>query len=233
MGEPALKLVNPEIQEVTTQALSVPDQAKAITAIKTAEDYVRAGEILITVKELRKKIEATFKPIKQKMDAAKREVLDQEKAADAPLKQAEDYIKPLIRAYDDEQERIRKAEEDRLRKIQEQQEEDARLAAAIQAEDEGAPEEAEQILEAPVYIPPVVLPKATPQVQGISCRVTWKHQVTDLMSLVKAVAAGQVPIQALKADDVFLGQMVRSLKSSMNYPGVRIYPDKTIAAGRR
>ncbi len=233
MAEPALKLVDPEVQEVTTLALSVPDQAKAIAAIKTPGDYVRAGEILITIKEIRKKIEATFKPIKQKMDAAKKEVLDQERAADAPLKQAEEYIKPLIRAYDDEQERIRREEERRLQEEARKREEEERLAAALQAEQDGAPEEATAILEEPVIVAPIVIPKATPQVAGISYRENWKYQVVDLKALVSAVAAGRVPINAIKADDVFLGQQARSLKSSMNYPGVKVYSEKTVAAGRK
>ncbi len=232
-AEPALKLVNPEVQEVTTLALSVPDQAKAIAVIKTPGDYIKAGEILITIKEIRKKIEATFKPIKQKMDAAKKEVLDQEKTADAPLKEAEDYIKPLIRAYDDEQERIRREEERRLQEEARKREEEERLAAALAAEEEGDKEAAQAIIEEEVYVPPVVIPKATPQVQGVSFRENWKHQVIDLMALVKAVAAGQVPINALNANDVFLGQQARSLKGAMKYPGVKVYSEKVVAAGRR
>ena len=83
---------NTEVKEVTTLALSIPDQAKQIV-IRTMDDYVRAGEIMLTIKAIRKKITDTFKPIKQKMDAAKQEVLDQERAADAPLKEAEALLK--------------------------------------------------------------------------------------------------------------------------------------------
>ena len=52
-----------QINEVTTLALSVPEQAKQIS-IKTMDDYVRAGEIMLTIKAIRKKITETFKPIK-------------------------------------------------------------------------------------------------------------------------------------------------------------------------
>src|ERR1035437_5907912 len=103
----------PEVKEVTTLALSVPDQANAII-IKSNEDYARAGQLLITIKGIRKKIEDTFKPIKQKMDAAKKEVLDQERAADAPLAKAETIIKPRIAQWNAEQEKIRQVEERRL-----------------------------------------------------------------------------------------------------------------------
>ena len=77
---------------------------------------------------------------------------------------------------------------------------------------------------------------AVPTVQtggGISMRETWAAEVTDLMQLVRAVAAGTVPINALMANMVFLGQQARSLKQAMRYPGVRAYPHNNLAAGRR
>jgi predicted RNA-binding protein with PIN domain len=112
---------NTEIQEVTTLALAVPDQAKQLTVIANNDDYIKAGNILLTIKDLRKKIEASYKKIKQKMDAAKKTVLEEEREQDKPLLEAENWIKPLISSYLAEQEKIRKAEEDRLR-------EQARLA---------------------------------------------------------------------------------------------------------
>ena len=102
----ASRVLTPEVQEVTTTALAVPDQARAIVVTDNAS-YAAAAELLITIKGIRRKIEDTFKPIKQKMDAAKKEVLDQERAADAPLRQAEDYLKPQLAKWDAEQERIR------------------------------------------------------------------------------------------------------------------------------
>jgi len=227
MAEPVLRLADPEVQEVTAIALRVPDQAMAIPAIKSAEDYIRAGEILISLKEIRKKIEATFKPIKQRIDAAKKEVLDQERAADAPLKRAEDYLKPMIRSYDDEQDSIRRERERRLLEQGKRREEEERLAAALAAE------AAQVIISEEVYVPPVVLPKATPQVQGLSFRENWKYQVVSLIDLVRAIGAGNVPLSAIRENDVFLGQQARAMKSALNYPGVRVWAEKTIAAGRR
>ena len=233
MAEPVLRLADPEVQEVTAIALRVPDQAMAIPAIKSAEDYIRAGEILISLKEIRKKIEATFKPIKQRIDAAKKEVLDQERAADAPLKRAEDYLKPMIRSYDDEQDSIRRERERRLLEQGKRREEEERLAAALAAEAAGDKEAAQVIISEEVYVPPVVLPKATPQVQGLSFRENWKYQVVSLIDLVRAIGAGNVPLSAIRENDVFLGQQARAMKSALNYPGVRVWAEKTIAAGRR
>ena len=66
----ASRVLTPEVQEVTTTALAVPDQARAIVVTDNAS-YAAAAELLITIKGIRRKIEDTFKPIKQKMDAAK------------------------------------------------------------------------------------------------------------------------------------------------------------------
>jgi hypothetical protein len=213
-----------QIQEVNALALSVPDQAKQITAIQTNEDYIRASDILLTIKEIRKKIEKTFKPIKQKMDAAKKEVLDQEKAADWPLVEAENYIKPLIAGYMAEQERRRKEEENRLREIARKEEEELQLQAALQAEAEGQKEEAEAIISAPVQAAPVVVPKTIPKVAGVTMVKQWKFRVVD---------AAKVPRQYLIVDEQKIGAIVRALKDQANIPGVEIFCVDSISAGRR
>lgn len=213
----------PEIIEVNTLALSVPDQAKQIV-IASNEDYVRAGELLLVIKEIRKKIENTFKPIKQKMDAAKKEVLDQERAADAPLIEAEGIIKPRIAAWNAEQERIRRAEEDRLREEARKQEEERRLQDAILAEQSGNKEEAAAIMDTPVQAPVVVVPKAIPKVAGIAMTKQWKFRITD---------ANKIPRQYLVPDETKIGAVVRALKDQTSIPGVEIFSVDSVSAGRQ
>ncbi len=215
---------NTEVKEVTTLALSVPEQAKQITTIKTVADYTRAGEILLTIKEIRKKIENTFKPIKQKMDAAKKEVLDQEKAADKPLAEAEAWIKPLIAEYNSDQEKIRQAEEARLREEARKQEEERRLQEALAAEQSGNTEEAEAIISEPVIAPPVVVPKSVPKVAGIAMTKTWKFRITD---------ANKIPRQYLMVDEQKIGQIVRAMKEQTHIPGIEVYSIDNVSAGRR
>lgn len=210
----------PEVKEVTTLALSVPDQANAII-IKSNEDYSRAGQLLITIKGIRKKIEDTFKPIKQKMDAAKKEVLDQERAADAPLAKAEGIIKPRIAQWNAEQEKIWKAEEDRLREIARKAEEDRQIAAAIAAEKSGNKEEAEAIIEAPAYIPPVVLAKTTPKVAGISFTKNWKFRIVD---------AAKIPRQYMMPNETMIGAIVRNSKGVIQIPGIEAYSVETVSS---
>ena len=208
-----------EIKEVTTLALSVPDQARQIQ-IKSQDDYVRASELILTIKAIRKKITDTFKPIKQKMDAAKQEVLDQEKLADKPLQEAESLLSPRIIAWNREQERIRQEEEARLREIARKEEEERQLQAAIAAEQSGNKEEAQAIIETPVQATPVVVPKAVPKVAGMSIRENWKFRITN---------EKLIPRDYLKVDEVKIGQVVRAMKSACNIPGVEIYNEGTIS----
>lgn len=212
-----------EVKEVTTLALSVPEQAKEIV-IKTVDDYARAGEIMMTIKAIRKKITETFKPIKQKMDAAKQEVLDQERAADAPLKEAEQLLSPQIIAWNREQERLRQEEENRLREEARKQEEERRLQEAILAEQSGQKEEAEAIMETPVQVAPVVVPKSVPKVAGMSIRENWKFKITN---------ERLIPREYLKVDEVKIGQVVRALKSATNIPGVEVYNEGTVSGRQR
>jgi hypothetical protein len=223
----------PEIIEVNTLALSVPDQAKQITTITNNTDYTRAGEILLTIKEIRKKIENTFKPIKRKMDAAKKEVLDQEKAADKPLAEAEAWIKPLISNYLAEQERIRKDEEDRLRGIARKEEEERQLMAAIEAEEEAkrngatkeeAAAEAQIIIETPVQAAPVVVPKSVPKVAGVSVSKQWKFRIIDV---------NKIPREYLMPDEKAIGGVVTRTQGRVAIPGVEAYSVDVVSAGRR
>jgi len=215
---------NQEIQEVTALALTVPDMAKQLKVIANNEDYIKAGNILLTIKDLRKKIETSYKKIKQKMDAAKKAVLDEEREQDKPLAEAEAWIKPLISGYLAEEERKRKAEEDRLREIARKEEEDRQLQAALAAEQSGDKEEAEAIIQETVYVPPVVVPKAVPKVSGVSMTKQWKFRITD---------PNKIPREYLCVDEQKIGQVVRAMKDQTRIAGIEVYSVDSISAGRR
>ena len=212
-----------ETEVIANKALTVPEQARAIKVID-AETYAQAGEILITIKGLRKEIDATFDPITKKAHGVWKESLDQKKKAEAPLIEAENIIKPALAAYDREQEKIRREEEERQREIARKAEEDRRLREAEQAEKEGRTEEAQAIIEEPVYVSPVVLEKTTPKVQGISMQKIWKFRVVN---------ESLVPREYMTPDMVKIGGMVRATKGSVKVPGIEIYSEDIVKAGAR
>ncbi len=220
------------VQELETQALSVPERAKAIT-VKTATEYGAACELLKTIKGLRFDIESTFKPIRESAHATWKATIRQQEVVEQPLQEAENLLKPQIAAYLREEERKRHEEQMRIQKAEREREERERLEKAVILDEIGETAMANQVLEEEVYIPPVILPKTAPKVAGISMRGTWSAQVTDLMQLVKAVAAGAAPIQCLTANMVHLNQQARSMQDALRYPGVRAISSSNISAARK
>jgi hypothetical protein len=212
-----------EANEIQERALTVPEQAKAIIII-TNEDYTRAGEILLTIKDIRKEIDATFDPIIKKAHEAHKEAVAQKKKIDAPLIEAEGIIKPRISDYLAEQERIRRAEENRLREIARKEEEERQLMEAIAAEQAGETEEAAAIINEPVYVAPVVVPKSVPKIQGVSTQKRWTFRVVD---------PSKVPREYLAVDEQKIGAVVRALKDQCKINGVEVYSEDIVTAGRR
>ena len=78
------------------------------------------------------------------------------------------------------------------------------------------------------FTPTVAAPS---KVSGISGRVTYGAEVVSLIDLVKAVAEGKAPIEALSANTTFLGQQARAFKKAGPlYPGVNAIATHGISA---
>lgn len=212
-----------ETEVVAKKALSIPEQARAIQVVDN-ETYSQAGEILVTIKGLRKEIGAAFDPIIKKAHEAHKEAKAQKDKAEAPLIEAENIIKPALAAYDREQERLRREEEERQREIARKAEEERRLQEALQAEKEGDAAAAQAIIEEPVYVPPVVIEKTTPKVQGISMQKVWKFRIVN---------EALIPRDYMTPDTVKIGGVVRATKGSIQIPGVEIYSEDIVKAGVR
>jgi hypothetical protein len=229
-GSAAVIDITPE--SVAALALPIHDQAKALSIVDL-ESLKRGNELLLNIKDIRKQIADTFDPLAAKAHEAHKAILAEKKKAEAPLIEAEGIVKPAIARFMAEEERKRREEEARLAEIARKQAEEMALAAAIEAEEAGAPpEEVDAIAAAPVFVP-TVAPPPPPKLSGVSIRKVVKFEVTDLRALVKAVAAGQVPIEALQPNDVVIGAQARSLRGSLRWPGVRVWEEDSVAAGRR
>lgn len=214
-----------------TAVVSYPDRARALT-IDSADRYTAAGEYLTEIKALRHEIADTFDPIIRKAHAAHREACDRKRQVEAPLVEAEGLLKTSMARYV-EAERRREAEERRrLEEAARKAEEEARLAEAAALEEAGQAELAEQVLELPSVAPPPVVAPAAPKVAGVTTRETWDAEVTDKLALVRAIAAGQVPLAAVDVNQGVLRQQARSLGAELRWPGVRAFKQTTIAAGR-
>jgi hypothetical protein len=220
-------------EQAAQEALVVVGRADALV-ITDKPSYENAREFLLTIKDRQKKLDETFDPIIKKAHQTHSEAVAQKRRFSDPLKLAETALKNRISAFLISEETKRKAEENRLRLIAEKEAEERRLADALAAEAEGDLEEAEAILdEVPAFVPPPIVSRTVQTGNGIIERETWHFQVDNLKALVGAVSAGKIPLNAILANTVFLGQQARSLKGSMDYPGVKVWATKNIAAGRR
>lgn len=220
-AEAALKIV--ETEEVEAGALSVVEQAKAVKVVDP-ESYTRAGAFWKDIRAMRSKVAETFDPLIKQAHELHRNTLAKKNAIDKPLENAERAVKQLMSDYDAEQERIRKEEQDRLAAIARKEEEDRLLAEALLAEESGDKEEAQAILDEPVYVPPVVVPKATPKLTGGPVyREIWSAEVFDIKALCRAVADGRASTECVTGNMPVLNKMATALKNTMNVPGVKAY----------
>lgn len=214
--------------------------------VADARQYEAAAHMLRMLTLTLDEIAATFDPVIKAAFDSHRAALAAKAQHAEPVKAAQRHLKSVMGLYEAEQDRLRRVEQLRLQaEAQAEAEAEARaeaeeraLQTAVEAEQRGVDVDVEALAEAelaaagPVYAAPVVTAPAAPRVAGVSSRETWRAEVTDLAALVRAVAGGQVPITALEANMVFLGQQARSLKSLLAYPGVRAVAERTVSVHR-
>jgi len=213
-----------EIKDTFLKPKQAADQAHKVVcaAEKTHLDKVSEAEKIVKEKmgTYHSKVEAERKAQEEEQRKAREEAARKQREAEAEEQ----------RKADEENERRRKEEEDK------------RIAAAQKLESEGKGAEAEKVLETPVEIEevapepvaaievPEIAPVAAPPVAaGVSKRVTWRAEVTDLMTLVKAVASGDAPLECVMAQQVILNQKAEVFKENLTIPGVRAVSDSKMA----
>lgn len=238
-AEAALKLVeiaeDKALSPIDQKALTYSDQIKVLPPIKDQTEYLQVGTLWKIGKELLKEIDEAYDDLVKSANKLHKDLVAKKAKFYNPTEAGVKAAKKLMSDFEEEQEKIRLADQKRLEDIAKKEAEDRLLQEAEEAEAEAkrngatpqeAAQEAEAIISEPIRVAPVVLQKTTPKVQGVVFREIWKAQVFDLRALVNAVAAGKAPIQVLRADEVFLGQQARSLKSALNLPGVRSYSER-------
>jgi hypothetical protein len=208
------------------EVVSVEGQARALNIVDSPS-YIAAGELWKAIKALRAKVAKTFDGNIKKAHELHKSLVAEKKLHDGPLDEAERIVKGAMSRYDLEQERIRKAEEARLAEIARKQEEERLLAEAILVEEEArrngateeeAAQEAQAVIDDPVYVTPVVVAKATPKLAGGPVyRTIWKARVVD---------ETKIPREYMVPDMVKINGVVRALKGSANIPGIQAYEER-------
>ncbi len=213
-----------ESMEVNSGALEKREEiSKEITAVQQSTtslivtdngSYSQAGDMLLAIKKVSKNIENYFKPLKDASHKAWKQICNRENEELEKLKPSLEHLNKQMTNWNVEQEKIRQAEEERLGIEALKAEEERRLAEALQAEKEGDKEEAEAIINEPVFVPPPIVEKTVPKQAGLTMTTTWKWRLKDI---------NLVPRQYLQVNEVAVNAAVRSLKSAANIAGIEPY----------
>ena len=207
------------------KTLTAPDENKlakkeadamayATALVITDNDtYTKADQFCVVLKGLEKEVVTDFAESKEAAHLAHKKITAQERAHLDKLIPPRNLVKQKMSAYQDDQERIRRIEEDRLRLEAQKAAEEEALRQAAQAQAEGNHEEAEAIIQAPVYVAPVVVPKFTPKASTM-IRKVWAARVVN---------AALVPRQYLIVAEAALRKLDAATGNSLAVPGVEFY----------
>lgn len=207
--------VEAEAHDMERHAIALP--------VNDDETNLTAGEFLVAIRGLRRRIDETFDPVIGAAHKAHGAAIAAKKRHADPVDAAERIVKRKIADYSLAEESRRREEEARLQAAARVREEDARLAEAVLLEQAGESALAESVIAAPVVVAPVVLPPP-PKVHGVSTRTTWNFRIVN---------PAIIPRDFLTPDLGKIGGVVRALKGYANIPGVEAYEDRTVAVRGR
>ena len=207
------------------EAPAMLKQAEAIVILNQSQ-YEGANNVLKTVKDKGRELDAKRKEITKPLDQAKRVVMDLFREPLEILTTAEKIIKRAMISYADEQDRLRreeqrklelkaKAEEDRKRKDLEDR---AKKWAAKgdKAKAEELQEQAEDVhVDAPVAAPKIE------KTAGVSFRESWSAKVVD---------EDKVPREYLSVNIQALNKVAQATKGAIKIPGVEFKMEKVLSS---
>lgn len=173
-----------------------------ITSLEQRDRGIEAGQLL---QVMSKNVAEFYKPIKQAIDQLKQPILEMEHVDADALKTAKERLAVAIQDFENRQALIEAAAM-----------EQAQIAAAAETPDGELP--------LPVIVATVVPAKTRGKVETAK----WHAEVVDLLKLVQAVAAGQILIQAVLANQKYLDKRADSDREGMNIPGVKACETKKI-----
>lgn len=209
--------------ELRKRVENLDQRIKAHAKIMTPQQYEIVGAIGIEANGVIKEATAFYKPEVEKLYSLWKDKTGERASIVDPAQTIKDLAGRLTAEWQREQERLRLEEQRRLEEEERKRAEAEALEEAVALEREGRHEEAEMLIEAPVYVAPVVVNSAVPKLYGVSKpRDNFQAEIFDLRALAKGVVEGKVPIDAIQGNEQFLNAMARARKGTLDYPGVRV-----------
>lgn len=203
-----------ETAKIEKDAQTAMEAARALV-VSTTADFKAADGFCVTLKGIEKQIDDTFDHLIEGAHKQHKALVAEKKKHSEPIIEARKIAKQKMAAYQEAEEQARRAEEARLREIERKRAEDEALRQAAEAENSGDMATAEAIIQAPVEVAPVVLPKAVPKA-ATTIRKAYKFRVTN---------AALIPREYLTPDLTKIGGVVRATQGTVAIPGIEIYSE--------
>jgi len=223
----------PELTEVDNQAALVLVEFNEIVKIENEDQYRKMSRMVLDAAANIKLIEAHTEERKKAAYGEWERICEVIRRKCAPWKQIKTSGSPMLAAYqhEQEQERIRREDEERARLQKE-----AEVQQAEQAEqlaNEGRLEDAVALLDSTPVASPVVASKTIPTIQGIGgAKTVYSVRVKDVMALVKAIAGGAAPVQAIEVNQSFLNKQASLYRDSFTMAGCELLKEQKLSSVR-
>jgi len=211
-----------EKEQTMEEQLRANINAIEIITVTDAATFAAAGERVKSLTEIEKKVTGYWAGLKEAAHKTWKGIVSKEKDMLDPLGKKKDEQKQLAKAWFDAEEKKRIEAERVAQEAARKQAEGEALEQAVAVEQSGDKDVAEAIISAPVVAPQVVVPTTVPKGYGGMTQKYYSATVTDIKALARAVLAGQVPEMAIIGNETFLNTQARSLKETMNWPGVKV-----------
>lgn len=226
--------------------LKLPTLTQAVADLDTItlDTQPKAKQVLAEVRSARKQAEQHHDLQKAPINDVRTYALSLEKDDVGRFKSLETKLGAKLLAFETDLEHQRKEEQDRLHReaiAAAQLEAESRAQAlrdAAKAEDDAAVKrqlqaQARALKNAPVFVAPVEVESPVVKTSTVT---RWSAEITDVLALVKAVAAGLVPLAALEPDRLieshpWLNTAASQAREEFVMPGVQAV-SKTGLSGR-
>jgi len=222
MDDAIITVPNEQVEQVRAEVAPVLEAARAL-AVTDRPSYEHAMRLGAECASRIKHVEDIFGPARETTHKAWKTVTATVASFVDPLKEARSMCASKAAAW-------ARAEEARIRAEEAARQEEARKRAEVAAQAAGASPVSLFVLGTPIQAPAVPKPVPTSQIVSAAAgtiRENWTMRVTDFNALVKAVAAGEVDLEVLQANESVLRKRAKALKTTMKYPGVEVFDEGT------
>jgi hypothetical protein len=214
--EDTIEVKLPEIKQVnTTLVQRAQELARSIVDRPSLETAVSHG---IEIDRRLKWWSEWIEPLVSTTYKAWKTMTERREEVAAPLRQAKVSLSSAIGHYKFQEDQKRREAEAKLRAEQQKSIDDAKINTATTLESAGLKEEAAAVLDAPTFVPPVILPKTT-ETEGTHTRTNWKFSILD---------ENKIPRDYMTPDLKKIGMVVRSMKEKSRemIPGILVQEEK-------